>query len=140
MVGKRFHGVPEAASADSAAGETPAGRRSGPDGAPSPAPLQGKPLPQSAGALLAAHESGHGPGRPPPRERVGLTLALVLSLALHALLLGLQFGGDGRGLPGFDLPWRERRVDVPDLRLVLMPARPARPARPAPARRAAGRA
>ncbi len=78
MVGKRFHGVPEAASADSAAGETPAGRRSGPDGAPSPAQLQDTPLPQSAGALLAAHEAGHGPGRPPRRERVGQALGRVL--------------------------------------------------------------
>ena len=35
------------------------------------------------------------------------------------------------GLPGFMLPWKERRVEVPDLRIVLVPARVA-PAAPAP--------
>jgi hypothetical protein len=49
-----------------------------------------------------------------------LTLALLLSLLMHALLLSLTFGGQGLGLPGFDVPWGERRFEVPDLRVVLM--------------------
>ena len=63
---------------------------------------------------------------PTPRmgaERRRLSLALLLSLLMHALLLGLTFGGQGLGLPGFGLPWQERRIEAPDLRLVLVPAR-----------------
>ena len=56
-------------------------------------------------------------------ERRRLTLALLLSLLIHALLLSLTFGGQGLGLPGFGLPWQERRIDAPDLRVVLVPAR-----------------
>ena len=54
-------------------------------------------------------------------ERRRMTLALLLSLLLHTLLLGLIFG-DGTGLPGFGFPWRERRIEAPDLRAVLVPA------------------
>ena len=43
-------------------------------------------------------------------ERRRLTLALLLSLLIHTLILSLTFGGDGPGLPGFGLPWRERRI------------------------------
>jgi hypothetical protein len=50
-----------------------------------------------------------------------LTLALLLSLLIHALLLSLTFGGQGRGLPGIGFPWQERRFEAPDLRVVLMP-------------------
>ncbi len=56
-------------------------------------------------------------------EGSGLKLALLFSLLIHALLLSLAFGGQAVGLPGFALPWRERRVEVPDLRLVLVPQR-----------------
>ncbi len=56
-------------------------------------------------------------------DRKRLTLALLLSLLLHALLLSLTFGGQGLGLPGFGFPWRERRIEAPDLRVVLVPAR-----------------
>jgi hypothetical protein len=52
-----------------------------------------------------------------------LTLALLLSLLTHALLLSLTFGGQGAGLPGFGLPWQERRFEAPDLRVVLWPAK-----------------
>ena len=34
----------------------------------------------------------------------------------------MTFGGQGLGLPGFGFPWRERRFEAPDLRVVLMPA------------------
>ena len=56
-------------------------------------------------------------------ERRRLTAALLLSLLIHALLLSLTFGGQGLGLPGFGFPWHERRVEVPDLHVVLVPAR-----------------
>ncbi len=55
-------------------------------------------------------------------ERRRLTLALLLSLLIHTLLLSLTFGGQGLGLPGFGFPWQDRRIEEPDLRLVLVPA------------------
>ena len=54
-------------------------------------------------------------------ERRRLTPAFLVSLLIHALLLSLTFGGQGLGLPGFGLPWQERRIEAPDLRIVLMP-------------------
>ncbi len=55
-------------------------------------------------------------------ERWRLTLALLLSLLIHMLLLSLTFGGQGLGLPGFGFPWQERRTEVPDLHVRLVPA------------------
>ena len=55
-------------------------------------------------------------------ERRRLALALLLSLLMHTLLLSLTFGGQALGLPGFAFPWRERRIEAPDLRVVLVPA------------------
>ena len=55
-------------------------------------------------------------------EYTRLTLALLLSLLMHALLLSLTFSGQGLGLPGFGFPWRERRIEAPDLRVVVIPA------------------
>jgi hypothetical protein len=59
-----------------------------------------------------------------------LALALLLSLLIHALLLSLTFGGEELGPPGLVFPWRDRRIEVPDLRIVLVPAHvtPAEPA------------
>jgi len=54
-------------------------------------------------------------------ERRRLTYALLLSLLIHTLLLSLIFGGQG-WLPGFALPWQDRRIEVPDLRVVVVPA------------------
>ena len=54
-------------------------------------------------------------------ERRRLSHALLLSLLIHTLLLNLVFGGQGTGLPGFRFPWLDRRIEVPDLRLVLVP-------------------
>ena len=56
------------------------------------------------------------------RERRRLTYALLLSLLIHALLLNLTFGGQGLWLPGFGFPWQDRRIEVPDLRVVVVPA------------------
>jgi hypothetical protein len=51
-----------------------------------------------------------------------------VSVAVHVLVASLTFGGTGAGLPGLDWPWRERRVEVPDLRLRLeLPPQPALP-------------
>jgi TonB family protein len=44
----------------------------------------------------------------------------VISLLFHALLLSLTFGDEAFGLPGLGVPWRERRVVVPDLRIELV--------------------
>ena len=55
-------------------------------------------------------------------ERRRLTLAFLLSLLIHALLLGLTFGGQGLGLPGLGFPWGERRTEAPDLHVMLVPA------------------
>ncbi|MDG0857693.1 hypothetical protein, partial [Roseateles puraquae] len=50
------------------------------------------------------------------RQSPGPTRALLVSLALHGLLLSLTFGGERLGLPGLTLPWQARRAEVPDLR------------------------
>src|SRR5262245_4873615 len=67
----------------------------------------------------------------PDPERRPVVLALLLSVALHSLMFSLIFGDQEHGLPGFALPWRDRRVEVPDLRIVLVPT-PTPPAAPAP--------
>ncbi len=54
-------------------------------------------------------------------ERRRLTHALLLSLLIHMLLLSLTFGGQG-WLPGFGFPWQDRRIEEPDLRVVVVPA------------------
>src|SRR5260370_452463 len=55
-------------------------------------------------------------------ERRRLTYALLLSLLIHAWLLSLTFGGQGLWFPGFGFPWRDRRIEAPDLRVVVVPA------------------
>jgi len=52
-----------------------------------------------------------------------LATALLLSLLVHALLLSLNFGTQELGFPGFGFPWQERRIAVPELRVVLVPPR-----------------
>ena len=47
--------------------------------------------------------------------------SLLLSLLIHGSLLSLTFGGQGLGLPGLSFPWQERRIEVPELRVVLVP-------------------
>src|SRR6266496_4325003 len=54
-------------------------------------------------------------------ERRRLTYALLLSLLVHTLLLRLTFGGQGLWLPGFSFFGQDRRIEVPDLRVVLDP-------------------
>jgi hypothetical protein len=66
-----------------------------------------------------------------------LTVALLLSLLVHAFLLSLQFGIPGLGLPGLQMPWDERRALVPALTVRIVgatraPNSPAMAAGPAP--------
>ena len=58
------------------------------------------------------------------RARWRLEIALAVSIGFHALLLFLQLGDAGFGLPGLELPWAERRVQATDIsaRLVELPA------------------
>ena len=75
-----------------------------------------------------AEQSPQAAARRQPRiqrmssERWRMTSSLLLSLLIHGLLLSLTFGGKGLGLPGLRFPWQERRVEVPELRVVLVPA------------------
>ena len=73
-------------------------------------------------------------------ERRRLTLALLLSLLFHALLLSLTFSGQHLGLPGISFPWHARRIEVPnlpELRAVLTPP-PVAAAEPLPSAQNAG--
>ncbi|MFA7282197.1 MAG: TonB family protein [Sterolibacterium sp.] len=45
--------------------------------------------------------------------------SLLLSIALHALLLAMQFGDSGSGLPWFGVPGMARNASVPSLNAVL---------------------
>ena len=55
-------------------------------------------------------------------ERWRMASSLLLSLLIHGSLLSLTFGGQGLGLPGLGFPWQERRIEAPELRVVLVPA------------------
>ena len=57
-----------------------------------------------------------------PRDRRRLTYGLLFSLTLHVMLLHMVIVGQGFGLPGFSFPWQDRRTEVPDLHLILLPA------------------
>ena len=54
-------------------------------------------------------------------EQKRLTYALLLSLLIHAFLLTLVFGGQGLWRPGIGFPWQNRRIEAPDLRVVVVP-------------------
>ena len=58
-------------------------------------------------------------------DRRRLSRALLLSLLIHALLLNVVFDGEGTSLLGFRFPWQDRRITVPELHLVLVPAQDA---------------
>ncbi|MET3108758.1 outer membrane biosynthesis protein TonB [Oxalobacteraceae bacterium GrIS 1.18] len=61
----------------------------------------------------------------PSKPGTRLFTAVTLSLALHLVLLTLQFGEYGAGLPGFELPNRDRRAHAPEIHLNLQqPDRP----------------
>ena len=56
-------------------------------------------------------------------QRRKLWLAVVVSLLAHALLLSLAFSGPGMGTPGLGLNLRDRRVQAPEVRVVMVPPR-----------------
>jgi hypothetical protein len=78
-----------------------------------------EPLPASAISAAAGLQRRVRRARHQGRR---FNISLLLSLLFHALLLSLIFGGQEFGIPGFALPWQERRVEVPDLRVELAPA------------------
>jgi hypothetical protein len=53
------------------------------------------------------------------RNRMRLMVAMVISILFHALLLSLQFGIPGLGLPGLTFPWNERRAREAELSVRL---------------------
>jgi TonB C terminal len=65
------------------------------------------------------YRSAQREGTPLGPERRRLTHALLLSLLIHALLLSLAF--NGQGLWPFVFPWQDRRIEAPDLRVVVVP-------------------
>ena len=69
--------------------------------------------------IRRAREPGPRAGAVTGPERRRLGGALLVSVLVHALLLGLTFGG-GLGLPGSDWPWRERRTEAPGLRVLIV--------------------
>lgn len=75
--------------------------------------------------------SGTVPAWPRRRPRWPLPPAALLSLLAHGVLLSLSFG-QGQGLPGLDFPWQKRRVEAPELRVVLASPPPGQAALPAP--------
>ena len=87
-----------------------------------PAPRQQQCPSSDGGARLSSTGSSDTPTANASPERRRLTLALLLSLLIHTLLLSLIFGGQGRWLPGFAFPWQDRRIEVPDLRVDVVPA------------------
>lgn len=79
--------------------------------------------------------SGRGPSQLQPTrpERRSFNGALLVSVLLHGLLLSQLVGGDGQGFTGLVLPWQQRRIEVPDVQVVLAPLpAPAPPAPPVP--------
>lgn len=56
---------------------------------------------------------------PYERYRARLAGAALFSLLVHALLLSMQFGIPGLGMPSLELPWRERRAQAVDLQVVV---------------------
>lgn len=61
-----------------------------------------------------------------------MSTALLVAVLLHVALLSVTFGGQAFGLPGFKLPWKQRRLGADDLQIMLrsLPALPAKEANP----------
>ncbi len=61
------------------------------------------------------------------RPQSRLTIAIVMSILIHGLILSLQSGIQGIGLPGLALPWNERRAPELSIHLANVKAEPAMP-------------
>jgi hypothetical protein len=59
-------------------------------------------------------------------------MALLVAVLLHAVVLSITFGGQTFGLPGFKLPWKQRRLGADELQVMLrsIPRPPAKEANP----------
>ena len=82
-------------------------------------------FPWQAGAVKPA-KAGAAAARKATRARAiaaprrdNFARSLLLSIALHAVLLAMQFGDSGSGLPWFGVPGMARNVSVPSLNAVL---------------------
>ncbi|MBI3523807.1 MAG: hypothetical protein HY066_04655, partial [Betaproteobacteria bacterium] len=75
---------------------------------------------KTAGVPRSSAKARRG-GTPAWRKyNYNFSLALLLSLILHALVLMLQFGAPGLGLPWLGWPGDERRADIPALQATLL--------------------
>ena len=87
---------------------------------PAPGARCGDPLPDFVDVHSRPSYPMSGQHTSPERRR--LTHALLLSMLIHTLLLSLTFGGYGFWLLGFGFRWQDRRIEVPDLRIAVVPA------------------
>ena len=100
-------------------------------------PAETGTTPRLPGSAMAAVGPNQQALRRTRHQRLRLALALLLSTLFHALLLSLTLFGDEFGLPGLAFPWQVRRIEVPNLQVVLAPApvirpEPASPPEPPP--------
>lgn len=61
------------------------------------------------------------PRRWSPRDRSRFVWAVSASLLLHAFLLVIHLDSAGVGIPGLDLPWKQRRLQAQYFNIVLAP-------------------
>jgi outer membrane biosynthesis protein TonB len=80
--------------------------------------------------MFSTANSSHFHGRFIQSDQRRMSTALLIAVLFHALLLSVTFGGQTFGLPGFKLPWKERRLSANDLQVMLAPL-PSPPAAPA---------
>jgi len=82
-------------------------------------------FPWKAGAIKPALAGVAVPGNAmrrrviPAPHRDNFVLSLLISAALHALLLAMQFGDSGSGLPWFSVSGNVRNPSVPSLNAIL---------------------
>ncbi|MBC3907435.1 energy transducer TonB [Undibacterium umbellatum] len=61
-----------------------------------------------------------------PKEiKQRLTGGLLISIAVHAFILSLQFGLPGLGMPGLEAPWAKRRAESPQINIQIANSAPA---------------
>lgn len=78
-------------------------------------------------AICMHFVTGTSPSAAPDPVNKRLLIAVLLSVFLHGLVLSLQFGLPGLGLPGVELPWSKRRADLAPLSIQLADVEPTAP-------------